>query len=255
MAAAVPGRTSDRQLDLFSPRRWERDRQRASAAALADRIAGLLAEGVRLVVHDNRSTMVSYRRDGGLVHYRLHNMFLDAPEEVVHALAEFAGPRRGPAARRRSAGERIDAYVRQHRARIAAPRPARVEARGRAHDLQAIFDRLNAEHFGGAVEARVGWGAVPGRRRRRTIKTGVYVHDARLIRIHRALDRPEVPEHYVAMVVFHEMLHQVVPPVERGGRRIVHGQDFRRRERAFPDYERAREWEERNIHLLLAPRR
>ena len=245
--------TSSRQLDLFSPRQWSRDAQRDVAGRLAEVIAGMLAERVRLVVHDNRSTMVSYRRRDGLVHYRLHHMLLDAPDDVVRALAEFAGGK-GAAARRRAAGDRIDAYVREHRSRIGAPRPARVEARGSVHDLQAIYDRLNATWFGGAIEARIGWGAVQGRRRRRTIKTGVYVQDARLIRIHRALDRPEVPEFYVAMVVFHEMLHQAVPAVERDGRRVVHGREFRARERAYPDFERARLWEERHLNLLLAPR-
>jgi hypothetical protein len=253
-ARAVSRGTLDRQLDLFAPRLWARELQRDGAARLADALSSLLAEGVRLVVHDNRSTMVSYRRRSGVVHYRIHHMFLDAPPEVVRALAEFAGAARGMAARRRAAGDRIDAYVRKHRARIAAPRPARVVARGHTHDLQAIYDRLNATWFDGRIEARIGWGAVQGRRRRRTIKTGVYVQDARLIRIHRALDRPEVPELYVAMVVFHEMLHQAVPAVERRGRRIVHGPEFRRREREYPDFERARQWEEAHLHLLLAPR-
>ncbi len=85
------------------------------------------------------------------------------------------------------------------------------------------------------------------------MKTGVYVQDARLIRIHPTLDRPAVPEFYVAAVVFHEMLHQAVPARELGGRRIVHGADFRRRERAYPDHARAKAWEEKNLPLLLSP--
>ena len=183
----------------------------AAASQLADHLSDLVGERVRLVVHDNRSTMVSFRRLDRFLHYRVHHMFLDAPREVVHALASFAGSGRGMAARRREAGERIDAYVREHRARIADPQPARLDPRGRVHDLQDIFDRLNAAHFGGLIDARIGWGPNRGGRRRRTIKTGVYVQDARLIRIHPALDRPQVPEHYVAGVVFHEMLHQVDP--------------------------------------------
>jgi hypothetical protein len=247
----VGTRQLDRQLDLFGARLWNRERRTAAAGALADHLSELCCERVRLFVHDNRSTMVSFRRVGGLLHYRVHHMFLDAPREVVGALAAFAGPGRSMAARRRGAGERIDAYVREHRARIGEPRPARLEPRGRVHDLQDIFDRLNAEHFERRVEARIGWGPNRGGRRRRTIKTGVYVQDARLIRIHPALDRPEVPEMYVATVVFHEMLHQVVPAVERNGRRVVHGLDFRRRERAYPDYRRAKAWEEANLALLL----
>jgi hypothetical protein len=180
-------------------------------------------------------------------------MFLGAPGDVVSALAGFAGrPRAGASARRRHAGQRIDAFVRDHRERIAAPVPAHLQPRGRAHDLQAIFDRLNAEHFGGRIDARIGWGPVRMGRRRRTVKTGVYVQDARIIRIHPTLDRPEVPEFYVAAVVFHEMLHQAVPAVEANGRRVVHGREFRTRERAYPDHARAKAWEEEHLSLLLS---
>ncbi len=240
----------DRQLDLFEPRMWYPERRVSAATTLADALSRLVGERVRLVVHDNRSTMVSFRRAGGLLRYRIHHMFLDAPGEVVDALAAFAGPGR-VAARRRDAGGRIDAYVRKHRARIGSRGPARLESRGTVHDLQAILDRLNRNFFGSLVQARIGWGPSRGGRRRRTIKTGVYVQEARLIRIHPALDRPEVPELYVAAVVFHEMLHQVVPAVERRGRRVVHGREFRERERAYPDHELARRWEEANLHLLL----
>jgi hypothetical protein len=245
-------RQLERQLDLFNARLWQHERRVAAASGLADALSSLVGERVRLVVHDNRSTMVSFRRVGGLLHYRVHHMFLDAPREVVGALAEFAGSRAGAAARRRDAGGRIDAYVRAHRTRIAEPRLALLQPQGSVHNLKVLFDRLNAEHFDGRVEARIGWGPNRRGRRRRTIKTGVYVQDARLIRIHPALDRPEVPELYVAAVVFHEMLHQIVPAVERAGRRIVHGPEFRRRERAFPGYEQARRWEEENLDLLLS---
>ncbi|HYG66845.1 MAG TPA: hypothetical protein VD838_04270, partial [Anaeromyxobacteraceae bacterium] len=245
---------ANRQLDLFDPRFARKEARVAAARKLADDLSSFLTERVRLTIHDNRSTMVSFRRRTGEVHYRVHHMFLDAPGDVIRALATFAGPARGAdGVRRRDAGERIDAYVRAHRARIGAPRYDRLEPRGRVHDLQAIYDRLNADQFGGAIEARIGWGPVRGGRRRRSIKTGVYVQDARVIRIHPALDRREVPEFYVAAVVFHEMLHQAVPAREVNGRRIVHGADFRRRERAYVDHERAKRWEEANLRLLLAP--
>jgi hypothetical protein len=243
---------SNRQLDLFDARRAPRASNVSAARQLADALSDLLAEQVRLTVHDNRSTMVSFRRNPDEIHYRVHHMFLEAPHEVVAALAAFAAPRRGAAARRREAGSRIDAFVKRNRARIAMPRADRLLARGRWHDLQEIFDRINAERFDGRIEARIGWGPVRQGRRRRTVKTGVYVQDARIIRIHPTLDRAEVPEFYVAAVVFHEMLHQAVPVREVGGRRIVHGPEFRRRERAYPDHARARAWEERNLSLLLS---
>lgn len=240
------------QLRLFGldARAAPRQVRLEAAGRLADAISGLLGERVRLAVHDNRSTMVSFRRAPDAVCYRVHHLFLDAPGEVVRALAAFAAPRlRG--GRRREAGRRIDTWVRQNRGAIAPLDPGALRARGRHHDLGAILERLNAEHFGSAVRAAIGWGRDGGAGPRRSIKTGVYLHDARVIRIHPALDRAEVPGFYVAAVVFHEMLHQVVPGDESGRRRVVHGPEFRRRERAYPDHARARAWEQANLGLLL----
>ncbi len=248
----MPALESPRQLDLFDARQLGREARVGAARRIADAIADLLGERVRLTVHDNRSTMVSFRRVAGAVHYRVHHMFLEAPGEVVGALAAFAGPARHWASRRREAGGRIDAFVRARRDRIGAPRVGVLQPAGRAHDLQAIFDRLNREEFGGEIEARIGWGAVRPGRRRRTVKTGVYLADARVIRIHPTLDRPSVPGFYVAAVVFHEMLHQAVPAREAGGRRVIHGAEFRRRERAYHDHERARAWEASHLALLLS---
>ncbi len=247
----MPQRQAGRQLDLFDARLLGREARLVAARRMADEISEVLGERVRLTVHDNRSTMVSFRRAAGALHYRVHHMFLGAPAEVLRALAAFAGPVRGGAARRREAGGHIDAFVKARRHRIGAPRVGRLQPRGRAHDLQAIFDRLNAAEFGGAIQARIGWGAVRLGRRRRTVKTGVYLQDARVIRIHPTLDRPAVPEFYVAAVVFHEMLHQAVPVHEVRGRRVVHGREFKARERVYRDHERARAWEARHLGLLL----
>jgi len=243
------------QLDLsFDAREASRTDRTVAAERLADEVAARLGDPVRLVVHDNRHTMVSFRREGAGIQVGVHHPLLGRKPQGGGGLADFLRP--GRRERRREASRRIDDWVRTHRDRIAPPRTGRLEARGRVHDLQAILDRLNADHFGGAVEAKIGWGrsgAMPGRS---SIRTGVYLHAARAIRIHPALDREDVPAFYVASVVFHEMLHQVVPPSERGGRRSIHGREFRRRERAFPEHARAAAWERENVHLLLAsPRR
>jgi len=238
----------------FDAREAPRQERLAAAERLADAVAEGLGERVRLVVHDNRSVMVSYRRVRGEVRLRVHHLFLGAPPDVARALGAFTASGR-PAARR-EASRRIEAWVKEQRDRIAAPPARELHARGRFHDLQEMLDRLNAEHFGGAVRARIGWGRSGIRPGRRSIKTGVYLHHARAIRIHPALDREDVPAYYVEAVVFHEMLHEVVPLGERGGRRVVHGPEFRRRERRFPGYARARAWERAHLHLLLAgPRR
>jgi hypothetical protein len=230
------------------------DVARDKARQLADALGRRLGYDVRVVVTDNRSSLVTVKWEERAKHYffRIHHMFLDADPKTVDALADFGSGRR-----KKTAGQRLDAYIDGNRERIrhdpaAGPR-APAPPKGRHHDLLAIFDRLNAEYFDGQVVARIGWGESrgTGRRRRRSIKMGSYVHDARLIRVHPALDRPEVPDYYVTWVVYHEMLHQVVPPVRKNGRTYFHPPEFRRLELAYRDAARAQAWEDRNFELLL----
>jgi hypothetical protein len=219
------------------------------ARRVADALASSLGRPVRLYVTDNASTMVSFRRMQELLTVRLHHMFLDAPDEVVRAVADYVG--RG----RRGAGEVIDRYVRANTERIRVSDPRRVSARldprGAVWDLREIFDQQNARYFGNTIQAAIGWGRGTFGRRRRSIRMGVYDHLTRTIRIHPALDRSEVPRFFVEYIVFHEMLHQAVPGRQTGSRRQHHGPEFRARERAYPDYERAIAWERENLGLLL----
>src|SRR5438105_5089131 len=223
-----------------------------ASLVLASRLSSLLREPVEVQLTDNAWTMVSYRRVEGRLHFRLHHMFADAHEAVMRALAGFTGRNR------RAHGRAIDEYVRQNRdlIRPAAPRAeAPLPTRGRIHDLADIYALLNARWFESRVHARIGWGRRGPGGRKRSIKMGVYFHDQKVIRIHPALDDERVPRHFVEMVVFHEMLHQVFPPaVDSAGRRIVHGAEFRAAERRFPGYLRARAWEKAHLHLLLRQR-
>ena len=217
------------------------------ADVLARALAADLSMPVRLAVTDNRSTMVSFRRHAQALSLRLHHMFLDAPEPVVKAVADYAG--RGNA----GAGPVLDAYIRTRQAHIRPlPRPGEVlESRGKCFDLQGVFDRLNARHFQGGVQARIGWGRGRGRKRRRSIRLGVYDHHAREIRVHPALDRPDVPLYFVEYIVFHEMLHQLFPSTTRGTRHVHHPRAFRDREKAFPQYAAALAWEREHLDRLL----
>jgi hypothetical protein len=56
----------------------------------------------------------------------------------------------------------------------------------------------------------------------------------------------------VRYVLFHELLHAIHPPRRDENRRwIHHGREFRRRERAYPGYAVAIEWEKRHIPALI----
>jgi hypothetical protein len=120
-------------------------------------------------------------------------------------------------------------------------------------DLLALFRKLNGEFFSNRLPAyKVVWGR---RRRERPATYFVFAsirEEDRVIRVHPLLDAAFVPVWFMEYVLFHEMLHAVVPDeVLPSGRRRVHTVDFRERERAFPYYERARRWEARNLLRFL----
>lgn len=242
--------TTDSQMELFTagntalaatplpyPAREER---LVMADALARRISRVVGVPVRLAVTDNRSTMVSYQRQERVLALRLHHMFLDAPDEVVEALAHYAG--KGS----RAAGRVIDGFIDQRDGRIRRSRRAgeQLVAVGEFFDLTAIFEEINAAYFENAIRARIGWARAPTGRRRKTIRLGVYEHQTREIRIHPSLDGPDVPRFFVEYIVFHEMLHQLFPNAH-------HPKAFRDREKAFPKYAESIAWEKQHLKRLL----
>ena len=107
-------------------------------------------------------------------------------------------------------------------------------------------------HFAGGLEARITWGPVTSRgRRRRSIKMGSFAVEDRIIRIHPALDQDCVPDYFVAWIVFHEMLHGKHEVKRENGRRRFHSAAFLAEERQFPEYDRACAWEKANLDRLL----
>jgi hypothetical protein len=220
-------------------------RARVLAHQVAERLGGEVK--VQLSVHDNRSTMISFRRQPPVLKIRVHHMFLEAPPSIIDAVADYAGKGK------REAGVLLDDYISVHQARIRAlPRKASaLEARGACFDLAVLFEEINREFFQSGIRARIGWGRQTSKRRRKSIRLGVYDHKAREIRIHPALDRPDVPKFFVEYIVFHEMLHQLFPSDRPDGRNVHHPRAFRDRERAFPRYTAALAWEKQHLTQLL----
>lgn len=124
---------------------------------------------------------------------------------------------------------------------------------GKHFDLQRIFDQLNDRYFGGRLRGyHVKW----GRRRKQRPKDyfifGTIQEEDRVIRINPLLDQSFVPSWFLRYILYHEMLHSVVPDeVLINGRRRVHTEEFNRRERQFHSYSRARRWEADNLGRFL----
>ena len=222
---------------------------------------------VILSITDNRHSIISHSMRHGVLHARIHHMFLDAPLRVVNALVRYVT--RGD----KRASELVGNYIEMNGARLARRRPRAIPllAKGTHHDLLALFQDINTKYFGGACHALITWGNKQPRRSdgpRKAIKLGSYSSLERLIRIHPTLDRSWVPRYFVAFVVYHEMLHNMIPAARgnmrastanltfeaarsRGQRRVLHPPEFLERERLFRKYERALAWERQHIGRLL----
>lgn len=185
----------------------------------------------------------------------LNAVFAEAPANVRQALAGWL--RSGRRARRATA--ELDAWIQQRVAALHVERPARITraAQGRHHDLAALAAELHASEFSDSFATarafpRITWGRFASRRARRSLRLGSFEPLARIVRVHPVLDSPAVPSSFVRYVLFHELLHAVVDEGEHGrSRRVLHGPEFRRRERAFAGTSGALRWERENIDALL----
>ena len=220
---------------------------------------------VVLSITDNRHSIISHSLKNNVLHARIHHMFLDAPTRVIDALVRYV------ARDDRQASQIIGHYIEANGTRLARRRPRAIPlvARGTHHDLLSIFNDLNQRYFNGSCHALITWGRRTKRKNReprRAIKLGSYSSLERLIRIHPVLDRSWVPRYFVAYVVYHEMLHHMIPSARGNARqassniasakgqiarRVLHPPEFLERERDFRKYDRALEWERRHITRLL----
>jgi hypothetical protein len=192
---------------------------------------------------------------------RLSDLLGGAPLEVLEAAAAILLAKmyrqRLPAALAetyRRFAESPHVHRRLDRLRRRRGRRTHTGAQGRAHDLREIFHRLNAEYFAERLpQTDIGWSREIWKR-----QLGVFDPGLEHIVINRRLDRPNVPEHAVAYVVYHEMLHLersaarfrsagVSPAQGSVGRRSrchlgLHTPEFRRAEKRFREYANARRY-------------
>ena len=124
---------------------------------------------------------------------------------------------------------------------------------GKYFDLRAIFERLNQRYFRCRLRGyKVMWGRRRKYRPKNYFTFGTIQEEDRVIRINPLLDQPFVPLWFLQYVLYHEMLHSVVPDeVASRGRRRIHTDEFNRRERKFRSYQRARRWEDENLARFL----
>ena len=235
-----------------------------------------------LTLTRNRTRILSAKHGERGLRVRVHRCFAASGDLELDAITRFFA-NRSPDERKGALGiirEYFEAHGRGDTP--SASRTQKLQPRGRHHDLEELRDRANRTYFDNQIDVSITWGrgAHGGglglqhfrqdarkylrRRRKQTtrnqtassfhIRLGSYHDRDRLVRIHPVLDQADVPRYVVESIVYHEMLHQAVPPIKRAQRRVVHSTEFRRRERLYAHYEKAEAWLAKNLERLARER-
>ena len=179
----------------------------------------------------------------GVLRVRMSDLLEGAPESVLEAIAHIllAKIYRQPieaihATRYRRHVASHDILAKAHLVRQMRGRKQIDSARGQVYDLEEIFDDLNLRFFLGLLaRPQMTWSRSHARN-----SLGHYDPAHNAIVVSRVFDHRRVPLYAVEYIVYHEMLHLKYPVKLRGSRRCVHGPEFQREERLFPQLEQAK---------------
>jgi hypothetical protein len=197
------------------------------------------------------SLTITVRKREDVVYARFSDLLRRAPLEVLEAAGALILAR---LYRRKAPHSLVHAYLqyarsnrtrgRIHRMRSQRVRPVSTLPQGRHHDLNALFEMLNQEYFGGKLlRARIGWSKRSWRR-----QFGCYDPGPNQIVLNRRMDRPGVPQFVVEYVLFHEMLHVKHPTRRSGCTLLSHSPEFRAEEKRFAGFVTARKFLDRLAH-------
>lgn len=208
-----------------------------------------------LSITDNQGSVLIQKVSKKVLYVRLHFMFLGADPKVLTALVNcivHSCP---------ESNRIVDEFIEQNFPKYFKKRRHGLTTEGKHHDLRKIFDEINEEYFDGTCTARITWGTkstCPIKLPRKSLRLGHYTYLEKLVSIHPLLDRPWVPKYFVAAVVYHEMLHHMMPGSRsdsskslKAQRVLYHPPEFLEREKLFRHFNKAAAWEQKHVHRLL----
>ncbi len=184
------------------------------------------------------------RLESGRLHVRISDMLEGAPAPVTESLAFILLGKLYRKEVPRLYSHRYRLYLNRRDVRRQAHLIRQIRGRkfisgpqGEHHNLEEIFERLNAQFFDGLLgRPQLGWSRGTSRR-----MLGHFDPSHNAIIISRVFDRPVADPVALHYVMFHEMLH-LRYPVEHGGmRRCVHTREFKEAEKKFPQLKEAKE--------------
>lgn len=204
---------------------------------------------IQLKINDNRSTMLSVRWDPDCTRVSLHRLFLDAPKNIMQDLACYVRQED------RSISTQVKAFIEDRLKKFDYSHELdlrKIHTQGTFYNLRKIYDEINLEYFDASLKLYITWFGEHHQKNRTRVTFGLYHDPLKLIKIHRLLDKENIPDYLVSYVVYHEMLHHVCPSYyDETGIHQVHTKEFKEQETKFKYFDQAQEWIEEHKGCLF----
>lgn len=213
------------------------------ALALQEILSALTKSKVEVIINQNRSTMVSVlERRRNYARLSIHEMFLEAPNSVVEALVYLLKNKRNDAS-----SKLIHNYIDQNSSKYEYNDQldkSKLITQGKVYDLDELYQKINATYFSSSLNLHITWFGTQQKLPKRQISFGLYHEPLKLIKINRLLDTFDVPQFFVEFIIYHEMLHEIYRPKRMpSGRRSVHTQEFKEKEKLFLEFQKVKAFE------------
>ncbi|MEM1283001.1 MAG: SprT-like domain-containing protein [Chlamydiota bacterium] len=201
---------------------------------------------VKLRINDNRSTMVSVKWEPDCTRVSMHRMFLEAPKNIMDALACHIKKENSKLC------PSVKAFIEEKLTSFDYSGQLNENAlstKGEVYELQALYDKINEQYFGGQLRLKITWFGKKQRRRKSQVTFGLYQEATKLVKINRMMDSSFFPEYFVEFVIYHEMLHHVCRSYyDEKGKHRIHTPEFKKREQEFEHFELANLWMKKNYN-------
>ena len=210
----------------------------------AERILKLaMNEGLNirgLVIHDNLDIVASIDSRKNL---RLQRIFLKADSDVLRSL--FRNQKRKPL---KGDINRVNKFIVDNPPGRDIKTVPKTLLRGcygpvgEHYNLNQILEKIMQDYTGRIPDIHITWRKASVGKTHITWGTCRELGKGGIIKINKILDNPDVPRYMVESIVYHELLHFVVPTVACGDEYSMHSDRFNELLSKFPHCEKAEIW-------------